>query len=148
MHGILDNNTLERLDLSDNEIEDKDAQGIVRFIKRQAEYRDSALWMTGLRHSRYDQEEDHLVNLIMVPNSPNEIQNERMSRYNMRKERIKYRKGLREIIIKRNKLGNGFAEQLSGCIRYDKYIKVLDISNNLIESTAMKDLVRLALAEH
>jgi hypothetical protein len=54
MNGIMDNNTLERLDLSDNEINDNDALGIVRYIKRQAEYRDSALWMTGLRHSNYE----------------------------------------------------------------------------------------------
>jgi Ran GTPase-activating protein (RanGAP) involved in mRNA processing and transport len=66
----------------------------------------------------------------------------------MRKERIKYRKGLREVILKRNKLGDYFAEQLSGCIRYDKYLKVLDISTNAIESGAMKGLIRMALAEN
>lgn len=30
----MENNTLERLDLSDNEINDNDALGIVRYIKR------------------------------------------------------------------------------------------------------------------
>ncbi len=54
MAGIIENNTIEKLDFSDNEIKDGDATSIVRFIKRQAEYRDSALWMTGLRHSNYD----------------------------------------------------------------------------------------------
>lgn len=50
-----------------------------------------------------------------------------MNRYNLRKERIKYKKGIREIILKRNKLGDNFADSLSGSLKYDKYLKVIDI---------------------
>ena len=34
MAGIIENNTIEKLDFSDNEIKDGDATSIVRFIKR------------------------------------------------------------------------------------------------------------------
>ena len=51
----MENEILERLDLSDNEITDNDALGVVRYIKKQAESRDSALWMTGLRHSKFEE---------------------------------------------------------------------------------------------
>eukprot|EP00350_Pseudokeronopsis_sp_OXSARD2_P010543 CAMPEP_0170567966 /NCGR_PEP_ID=MMETSP0211-20121228/80827_1 /TAXON_ID=311385 /ORGANISM="Pseudokeronopsis sp., Strain OXSARD2" /LENGTH=38 /DNA_ID= /DNA_START= /DNA_END= /DNA_ORIENTATION= len=34
MNGLIENTVLERLDLSDNEIEDAHAIGIIRFIKR------------------------------------------------------------------------------------------------------------------
>lgn len=48
----------------------------------------------------------------------------------MRKERIQYKKGLREIHLKRNYLGDNFCDSLRNCIKYDRYIKVVDISGN------------------
>jgi hypothetical protein len=42
--GFVDNEIIEKIDLSDNEISDNDAMSLVRFIKKQAEVRDSALW--------------------------------------------------------------------------------------------------------
>lgn len=49
MEGLLENTTIEKLDLSDNDISDQNSLCIVRFIKAKAEERDNALWMTGLR---------------------------------------------------------------------------------------------------
>lgn len=50
MKGLSCNATLEKLDLSDNDILDQDGLAILRYVKKQAETRDNALWMTGLRH--------------------------------------------------------------------------------------------------
>ena len=51
LRGVNENDSIEKLDLSDNQIKDHDGIFIVRYIKLQAEKRESALWMTGLRHS-------------------------------------------------------------------------------------------------
>lgn len=55
MRGIMENERLEKLDFSDNELTDENVTGILRYIKKQAESRDSALWMSGLRHSKFEQ---------------------------------------------------------------------------------------------
>jgi hypothetical protein len=36
MSGLMDNNRLEKLDFSDNDISDNDALGVVRYIKKKA----------------------------------------------------------------------------------------------------------------
>jgi hypothetical protein len=55
MNGLIKNDMIERLDFSDNGINDAEGLHIVRYIKKQAETRDNALWMTGLRHSNVDE---------------------------------------------------------------------------------------------
>ena len=42
--GLLKNDTLEMLDLSDNQITDEQALPIILYIKKQAENRDTSLW--------------------------------------------------------------------------------------------------------
>lgn len=42
--GLIDNESLEKLDLSDNQIKDQEGIVIVRYIKLQAEKRENALW--------------------------------------------------------------------------------------------------------
>ncbi len=54
MKGLVENNTIELLDLSDNEISDVDSLNIIRFIKKQGEKRENSLWMNGLRHSNLE----------------------------------------------------------------------------------------------
>jgi hypothetical protein len=51
MKGLNENDSLEKLDLSDNSITDTEGVAIIRYIKQQAEKRENSLWMTGLRHS-------------------------------------------------------------------------------------------------
>lgn len=81
MNGLMDNGVIEKLDLSDNDISDHDSLNIVRYLKKQAEARDNALWMTGLRHSNKDtkkamslDKDSEILNLILPPNSPYEVQ--------------------------------------------------------------------------
>ena len=55
MQGLVENNSIERLDLSDNDLQDSvHSVSIVRFIKNQGEKRENTLWMTGLRHSNLE----------------------------------------------------------------------------------------------
>ena len=52
--GLIENESLEKIDLSDNQIKDSDGLCLVRYIKLQAEKRENALWQTGLRHHDVD----------------------------------------------------------------------------------------------
>jgi len=63
---------VERLDLSDNGIEDKDGLCIIRCIKKMAEMRDSAIWRTGLRQNSqaFSNDDPHIINLANEGNSP------------------------------------------------------------------------------
>ena len=51
MKGLGENDSLQKLDLSDNYIGDNESTSILRYIKMQAEKRENIIWMTGLRHS-------------------------------------------------------------------------------------------------
>lgn len=51
MKGVNENESLETVNLSDNDLNDQEGLFIVRYIKNQAEKRENALWRTGLRHS-------------------------------------------------------------------------------------------------
>ena len=44
MKGLINNESLEKIDLSDNQIKDSDGLFIIRYIKIQAEKRENALW--------------------------------------------------------------------------------------------------------
>lgn len=65
-----------------------------------------------------------------------------------KKDKIQNRKGLREIILKRNSLGEQFMDALSSCLRYDRFIKVIDLQANLIPDSALKSLVKNSLREN
>lgn len=56
----------------------------------------------------------------------------RAENYKNMKDKIQNRRGLREIVLKRNNLGAEFMEALSTTLRYDRFIKVIDVSQNLI----------------
>jgi hypothetical protein len=52
----------------------------------------------------------------------------RQEHYKNMKDKIQNRRGLREIVLKRNNLGAEFMEALSNTLRYDRFIKVIDVS--------------------
>lgn len=54
MTGLIENNSIEKLDLSDNQLSDDDSLHIIRFMKKQGEKRETNLWMNGLRHSNLE----------------------------------------------------------------------------------------------
>ncbi|CDW87947.1 UNKNOWN [Stylonychia lemnae] len=155
MKGLLSNNSIEKLDLSDNQIGDQESIYIVRFMKQQGEKRENTLWMTGLRHSDYDSkpyqnpsEENQMSNLVMQPNSPYKNIQMIQSRYFQKKDRIKNRKGLREVILKRNYLGSFFMENLQKCLRYDRFIKMVDLQGNRFQQQDIKQLIKFSLREN
>ncbi len=47
---------------------------------------------------------------------------------------IKYISGLREIDLRKNSLGDVFIKALTECLKFDSYIKVIDISHNKINN--------------
>ena len=52
--------------------------------------------------------------------------------FNFRKSNILNNSGIRNLILKRNKLGNRFAELLAKTLANDKFIKKIDVSGNQI----------------
>ncbi len=56
----------------------------------------------------------------------------RENNHNLKLDKIQNKKGIREIILKRNNLGENFMLNLSNCLRYDRFIKVIDVSGNFI----------------
>lgn len=130
---------------------------IVRYIKLQAEKRENALWQTGLRHAdpignkpteKSLVSNEQITNIIATHDQPLRLQILRQNHYLQKKDKIQNRKGLREIILKRNCLGEVFMEALSSCLRYDRFIKVIDLQANLIPDSSIKSLVKSSLKEN
>ena len=59
-----------------------------------------------------------------------------------------YEAGLRELILMRNRLGDGFAKNLQHAISIDKYLKVINISGNRISEFGMKSILKEGLMEN
>lgn len=45
-------------------------------------------------------------------------------------QQFRNKKGLRELILRRNNLGDHFASLLSDCLSQDDYIQVIDVAGN------------------
>ena len=56
--------------------------------------------------------------------------------------------GLRELILKRNKLGDTFAKSLREGLCYDKYIQSIDLAGNRIGSLGLKLIIKMALIDN
>lgn len=52
----------------------------------------------------------------------------------MNVDEIKYTNGLREVDLRKNNLSDKFIQMLTECLRFDQYIKVMDISHNKINN--------------
>jgi hypothetical protein len=63
-------------------------------------------------------------------------------------DKIQNRRGLREVVLKRNNLGEQFMDSLTGCLKYDRFIKVIDLSDNLIQESSIKRVVKYSLREN
>jgi hypothetical protein len=51
---------------------------------------------------------------------------------NYKKHLLLHKSGIRQIILKRNKFGNGFAMKLHKILIADNYIKAIDVAGNKI----------------
>jgi hypothetical protein len=56
--------------------------------------------------------------------------------------------GIRQLILKRNKFKNDFAQQLQKALFSDKYIKAIDLSGNKITEYGLKVIIKLALLDN
>ena len=59
-----------------------------------------------------------------------------------------YAAGLRELVLMRNRLGDGFAKDLQKALCLDKYLKVINVAGNHISEYGLKLIVKLALMEN
>jgi Ran GTPase-activating protein (RanGAP) involved in mRNA processing and transport len=67
---------------------------------------------------------------------------------NFNRERMKHTAGFRELILTRNKFGDGFARGLMKILINDKYLKVIDLAGNRISKLGLEIMMKLALVEH
>ena len=67
---------------------------------------------------------------------------------NYKKQHLLYTAGLRELILMRNRFEDGFAKNLQNALYLDKYLKVINVSGNLISEYGLKLIVKLALMEN
>ena len=171
------NRSIETLDLSDNELNDKNhSHHINAFIKSQSERRDNELWTLSLRQQTA---EEHLKMRVDILNFHNvetttlkEIDSDKTIRrllenlnnselqtqhaildqqahlINFKRQRIIHYSGLREIILMRNQLGDVFGKDLKNTLMYDKYLKVINVAGNKIGQHTLKLIVKLALMEN
>jgi len=59
-----------------------------------------------------------------------------------KQNQIKHQEGLREIDLRLNKLGDRFLHNLSGCLKFDSYIKAINLSHNKFSYDQLKHFVR------
>lgn len=80
--------------------------------------------------------------------TPNAVIDQQAHLVNFRKNQILNKEGIRQIILRRNKLGDDFALCLQKTIYSDKYIKKIDISGNRITQYGLKVIMKLGLMEN
>ena len=62
--------------------------------------------------------------------------------------RNRYTEGLRNIVLRRNKFSDGFAETLAETLAKDSYIRKIDVSGNQITQTGLSCLLKSGLLEN
>jgi Leucine-rich repeat (LRR) protein len=62
--------------------------------------------------------------------------------------RIKNKKGLRILKLQSNLLSDFFSQSLESCLRFDQYIKYLDLSHNKMSSSALSNMIDYSLKEN
>ena len=125
---------------------------VLSMIKQQSEERDNIIWSDGLRiqDTSMDQggpEDDlNIYNIQLDKTGSNNIS--RIVRKRKKKNPQSKVKGLREICLKQNRLGNSFCKSLQSCLLFDKYMKTIDLSHNNISHDYFKSLITLALKDN
>ena len=59
-----------------------------------------------------------------------------------KKNQIKFADGLREIDLKKNKLGNKFIISFITCLKFDSYMKSIDLSHNNFSYEHLKLVIK------
>jgi Ran GTPase-activating protein (RanGAP) involved in mRNA processing and transport len=67
---------------------------------------------------------------------------------NFKRQQIENKAGIRQIILRRNRLGDDFAQMLQKTLYSDKYIKVMDLAGNKISQFGLKFVLKLGLLEN
>ena len=67
---------------------------------------------------------------------------------NYQKDCILHREGIRELILRRNNLGDGFAKAIAQTLSYEKYMRVIDVSGNQITEEGLSEVIKKGLMEN
>lgn len=145
------------------------------YIKAQSEVRDHEIWQASLRQTTAEEylrmfvaakdkkqgtatarEIDSSVDVKKILRTldnadmrlPSLILEQQAHLVNFKMQRIRHMVGIREVVLKRNKLGDKFAFALQKALTYDRYMKVINVAGNLISQVGLKTIVKLALLEN
>ena len=80
--------------------------------------------------------------------TPKEVLGSQVHLVNFNKQKLEHYSGLRQIILRRNKLGDNFAAGLQKALQYDKFLKSIDVCANRMSTTALSSIIKLSLAEN
>ena len=67
---------------------------------------------------------------------------------NFKKSWIDHSEGIRSIVLKRNKFGDGFAPVLQKFLQSEKYLKAIDLSGNKFTQYGLELILKLGLLEN
>ena len=111
--GLKFNKSIQILDLSYNFIEDRDSDMIARIVSDQTQARDQSKWQKDLRLAR-DPTSPASTEVVRVP-------------------------GLKELYLSNNKLGKVFLKSILSALKFDDYIRVVDLKSNGLTEDAVAD---------
>ena len=176
MSGLMKNDCLRKLNLSDNDLKDDQGITVLNMIKYQAEKRDRSQWLEGLRKpsstskpassrspgsradkfrspskSYYESLVEQSVNINFKPDNPelpqspnsfNVIKDRQAMNHQIKKTQIQFNDGLRELDLRKNMLGDTFLYYLQSCLRFDSYMKAIDLKHNKFSYSQLKMLIK------
>ena len=67
---------------------------------------------------------------------------------NYQKDCILHREGIRELVLRRNNLGDGFARAIAQTLSYEKYIRAVDVTGNQITEDGLTEVIKTGLMEN
>ena len=174
---MTNNTCIETLDFSDNHLSDEHGLAILGLIKQTSEQRDDQLFWASLRQDKPEKFLENKKTMINAENITQFTTNREINStievrkllenldnpdinshevvlaqqahvVNYKKQQILYAAGLRELILMRNRFGDGFAKNLQRALSIDKYLKIINVSGNQISEYGLKFIVKLALMDN
>ena len=121
-------------------------------IKFMTESKKNELWRQDLRSNPPECKHHKAFILTDVQKTQNSnfgnILQKQEALLDFKRERISNNKGLRKLILRKNRLANDFAESLQRCLRFDEFVKVIDLSHNKMSEQSMVDIICNALNDN
>jgi len=140
LQGVLSHPTLEYLDFSKCNIDDKSGNMLGRVIIRQSQRRDQVVWMYGLRNER-PQNNDYALGLVSINLSDNNISDEFAEEI---AKALGYDAYIRQLNLSKNSIGEYGCKKLVKSLRKNETVLNIDIRyliSVLINQTNQQNLI-------